>query len=76
MVRKILELTFWEQRFQGVPQIPITEKFCDFSYHRDGQDVRYSLDDSKLRAMGWDNKCKLDIELPAVVAYYRDKFVW
>ncbi len=74
MVRKILNITYWEKAMEQ--KYPNVEAFCDFSYHRDGQDVRYSLDDSKLRAMGWDNKCKLDMELPAVVAYYRDKFVW
>ncbi len=50
--------------------------FCDFTYHREGQDVRYSLDDSKLRALGWSNKCLIDNELPSVVAYYKNKFVW
>jgi len=57
---------------------PLTNmhNICEFSYHRDGQDVRYSLNDSKLRATGWTNKCDIDKELPSVVAYYRDKFVW
>ena len=50
--------------------------YCDFSYHRSGQDVRYSLDDSKLRALGWKNLCNLDTELPDVVEYYKSKFVW
>lgn len=49
---------------------------CDFSYHRDGQDVRYSLDDSKLRTLGWNNKCELDKELPSVVEYYKSHFIW
>jgi len=49
---------------------------CDFSYHRDGQDVRYSLDDSKLRSLGWNNLCELDKELPLVVEYYRNNFIW
>ena len=52
------------------------EFVCDFSYHRDGQDVRYSLDDSKLRKLGWSNKCDLDKELPSVVKYYQDHFIW
>jgi dTDP-glucose 4,6-dehydratase len=49
---------------------------CDFTYSRCGQDVRYSLDDSKLRKLGWSNKCKLDNELPSVVEYYRSNFIW
>ena len=28
-------------------------KYCDFKYSRVGQDVRYALDDSKLRELGW-----------------------
>ncbi len=52
------------------------EFVCDFSYHRDGQDVRYSLDDSKLRKLGWTNKCVLDKELPTVVEYYNNNFIW
>jgi dTDP-glucose 4,6-dehydratase len=52
------------------------ETFCDFTYHREGQDVRYSLDDSKLRKLGWENKCLLDTELPSVVEYYNSHFIW
>lgn len=52
------------------------EKYCDFSYSRSGQDVRYSLDDSKLRSLGWDNECVLDNELPYIVEYYKANFVW
>ena len=26
----------------------------DYSYDRKGQDVRYSVDDSKLRRLGWE----------------------
>jgi len=52
------------------------EFVCDFSYHRDGQDVRYSLDDSKLRALGWKNECNFDKELPEIVNYYNKNFIW
>jgi len=52
------------------------DEICDFSYHREGQDVRYSLDDSKLRKLGWINKCELDKELPTIVHYYNSHFIW
>lgn len=52
------------------------ENYCDFTYSRSGQDVRYSLDDSKLRKLGWSNKFKLDKELPAIVTYYKQNFTW
>jgi dTDP-glucose 4,6-dehydratase len=50
--------------------------YCDFSYHRDGQDIRYSLNDDKIRLLGWDNKCDMDVELPSIVKYYKENFIW
>ncbi len=52
------------------------EKVCDFKYTRIGQDVRYCLDDSKLRKLGWKNECNLDVELPTVVNFYQNNFIW
>jgi len=46
------------------------------SYHRQGQDVRYALDDSKLRSLGWEPKAIFDKELEGIVDYYRHKFIW
>lgn len=48
----------------------------DFSVNRKGQDVRYALDDSKLRALGWQPSRNFDIELPEIVNYYKNKFIW
>jgi dTDP-D-glucose 4,6-dehydratase len=50
--------------------------FLDLSYSRIGQDVRYALDDSKLRALGWEPKMNFDEELPHIVEYYKNKFIW
>jgi dTDP-glucose 4,6-dehydratase len=50
--------------------------YLDLSYSRDGQDVRYALDDSKLRALGWEPKKVFDQELPAIINYYKDRFIW
>lgn len=50
--------------------------YCDMNHHRPGQDMRYSLDDSKLRSLGWTCKKEFDIELPSVVKYYTDNFIW
>jgi dTDP-D-glucose 4,6-dehydratase len=43
---------------------------------RDGQDVRYALDDSKLRSLGWNPKKKFNEEIPKIVKYYKNKFIW
>jgi len=51
-------------------------KHLDFTYSRVGQDVRYALDDSKLRALGWEPKAIFDEELPKIVEYYKNKFIW
>jgi len=50
--------------------------YLDLSYSRIGQDVRYALDDSKLRSLGWEPKKKFDNELPNIVKYYKEKFIW
>lgn len=55
--------------------LPIDEHI-DFSYNRPGQDVRYALDDSKLRALGWQPKKLFNEEIRSIVSYYRDTFIW
>jgi dTDP-glucose 4,6-dehydratase len=43
---------------------------------RPGQDVRYSIDDTKLKALGWEPKANFDTELATIVEYYKTNFVW
>jgi dTDP-glucose 4,6-dehydratase len=52
------------------------EKHIDFSCSRPGQDIRYALDDSKLRILGWEPKKQFDDELKYIVKYYKHKFIW
>ena len=52
------------------------EDSLDFSYNREGQDVRYALDDSKLRSLGWTPKKIFDEELPDIVKFYKQNFIW
>ena len=52
------------------------EEYVDLSISRPGQDVRYSLDDSKLRSLGWYPKKNFDLEIQNIIDYYRDKFIW
>ena len=50
--------------------------YIDFSCTRPGQDVRYALDDSKLKTIGWSPLAKFDDELVNIVDYYKNKFIW
>ena len=50
--------------------------YVDFSWDRPGSDVRYSIDDSKLRNLGWKQTSNFDDELEKVVDYYKTNFVW
>ena len=51
--------------------------YADMSYSRPGQDVRYALDDSKLRGLGWEPKANFDEEIINIVDYYKNnKFIW
>lgn len=50
--------------------------YIDTSYSRVGQDVRYALDDSKLKSLGWKPTADFDKELPEIVKYYKNKFIW
>ena len=52
------------------------KSYLDLSYSRAGQDVRYALDDSKLRSLGWEPKKQFDSELPGIIEYYKEKFIW
>lgn len=44
--------------------------------YRDGQDVRYSIDDSKLKKLGWYPQVDFDHAIQEIVEYYRKRFVW
>ena len=52
------------------------EDHVDFSYEREGQDVRYALNDDKLRALGWKPEHIFDEEINSTVQYYKENFIW
>ena len=66
VVRKILELMY------GATDI---EQYLAHMT-RPGQDLRYAIDDSKLKALGWAPKADFDAELAIIVEYYKNNFVW
>lgn len=51
-------------------------QYIDFSLTRPGIDIRYSVDDSKLRGLNWSPKTNFDEELTKIIEHYSAKFVW
>ena len=66
-VKKIINLTLPNENI---------DNHLDLHIVRVGQDIRYALDDSKLRALGWSPKKIFDQELPKIVEYYKNNFIW
>ena len=52
------------------------ESYVDFSYNRKGQDLRYSLDDTKLKNLGWSTTKIFDEEIEKIVNFYKNNFIW
>jgi dTDP-glucose 4,6-dehydratase len=48
----------------------------NLEHKRPGQDVRYALNDDKLRSLGWEPKKKFDEEISKIVKYYKKNFKW
>ena len=50
--------------------------FFSLEHVRKGQDVRYALDDSKLKNLGWSPSKNFDCEIVSIVEYYKNNFKW
>ena len=51
-------------------------KYLDLGFKRQGQDIRYALNDDKLKELGWKPKKVFHEELPKIVEYYKNNFKW
>ena len=52
------------------------EKYVNFDSHRVGQDVRYALNDRKLKNLGWVPIKEFDEEIENIVKHYKSNFIW
>jgi dTDP-glucose 4,6-dehydratase len=50
--------------------------YVDLSYNRDGQDLRYALNDDKLKRLGWKSTHSFDSDIIDIIKYYKHKFIW
>jgi dTDP-glucose 4,6-dehydratase len=68
--------TIIEAYYKSILPYESIEKHIDFTYNRPGIDVRYALDDSKIKALGWEPKINFNHAVLGIVNYYRTKFIW
>lgn len=53
------------------------DNICNFNYHRIGQDKRYFISSEKMENIfKWKTKRNIDNELPSIVEFYRNNFIW
>ena len=50
--------------------------YVDFTFSRKGQDVRYALNDDKLKSLGWKPLYSFNKSLPDIVKFYKNTFIW
>ena len=67
-VRKVIEV------FHG-PEVD-WEDYVNLGFKREGQDVRYALNDDKLRSLDWKPQKEFNEEIQKVVQFYIDNFKW
>jgi len=48
----------------------------NLAHSRPGQDVRYSLDDTKIRKLGWSPVKVFNTEIQDIVEHYKNHFYW
>lgn len=69
-VKKIIK------EFFGECNDSLLEKHLDLRFKRDGQDVRYAINDDKLKNLGWQPVCKFDNEIKDIIQHYKNNFIW
>jgi dTDP-glucose 4,6-dehydratase len=68
---KIVEL--YENKMIDVDEY---KDYFDFGHHRPGQDMRYAINDEKLRGLGWEPSEKFDETIGQIVDFYRTNWRW
>lgn len=69
VIKKILEI-YWGENKDHCWQDYVMDS------QRQGQDVRYSIDDTKLKSLGWQPQADFDKNLHDIVEHYRKNFIW
>jgi len=51
-------------------------EYIDFSEERPGQDIRYAINDEKIKSLGWNAVSNFDEKLEEMVDHYQNNFFW
>lgn len=73
--KNIVTATSIIQNYFDEENVDVT-KHLDLGFKRPGQDVRYALNDDKLRNLGWEPKMNFHTELTKIVEHYKNNFKW
>jgi len=73
VVHKILHSYFGDEHFNKKHD---EKDYIDFEVVRKGQDLKYDINDEKMRALGWNPEIVFDDEIKSIVKYYRENFIW
>jgi dTDP-glucose 4,6-dehydratase len=69
VIKKILHIYFGANKDDNWLDYVVDSK-------RHGQDVRYSINDDKLKQLGWAPQADFHVELENIVEYYKNTFIW
>lgn len=64
------------KEFYGKNDLEFINSHIDFSFKRAGQDVRYAINDNKLRCLGWKPECDFNNEIKSIIEHYKKTFIW
>jgi len=52
------------------------QDYINTNYERPGADLRYSIDGKKLKDLGFESKRDFYTEIPSIVKYHKDNWIW
>jgi dTDP-glucose 4,6-dehydratase len=52
------------------------QDYINTNYERPGADLRYSIDGAKLKNLGFESKRDFYTEIPSIVEYHKDNWIW
>ena len=52
------------------------QDYINTNYERPGADLRYSIDGEKLKNLGFESKRDFYTEIPSIVQYHKDNWIW